>query len=416
MPTPPRPTPPPVFAFAIVPFAAAIGWVSIAVPLWLERDGVSLAAIGTMSGIAMMPHAVKFLWAPLVDVGGRRRRWFVGMTVLTAASLVGLALYPDPGRHLVVYTAVATACQVFGTTATIAADGLMALTTRAEDKGKAAGYRMAGNVGFTSVLGAAGIWVASHASVVVAGLAVAGATLASVLAMPLVHEEAPAARPAGTRWVADVGTQIAAIGRDLWSTVTDRQGWTGLVICAVPVGAGALTNLFSAMAASYRASENVVVMVNGLAGGVVSAIGALAGGYLADRMNRRLAYALAGGLTAGSALAMMFAPLSPPTYVWGTLAYNFANGIAFATLAAFVLDLVGHGPGAATKYTTFIAIANVASSYVTTLDGWGSRLGALGVRGTILVDVVLTAAGIAVLLAMVAMTRRAPAPDAAAAP
>ncbi len=412
----PRPTPPPVFALAILPFAAAVGYVSIAVPFWLEREGVSLGAIGTMSGIAMMPHAVKFLWAPLVDVGGRRRRWFVAMAALTAASLVALALFPDPGRHLVLFTALATACQAAGTTATIAADGLMALTTRDEDKGKAAGYRMAGNVGFTSVLGAAAIWIASRASAPVAGVAVAAATLASVLAMARVHEAPSAARPAGTAWLADVAAQIARIGRDLWVTVTDRQGWTGLVICAVPVGAGALTNLFSAMAASYRASENVVVLVNGLAGGAVSAVGALAGGYLADRMNRRLAYALAGGLTAGSALAMMFGPLTPATYVWGTLAYSFANGIAFAALAAFVLELVGHGPAAATKYTTFIAIANVASSYVTTLDGWGSRLWDLGVRGTILVDVVLTAAGIGVLLAMVAVTRRAPAASGAPAP
>jgi hypothetical protein len=123
-------------------------------------------------------------------------------------------------------------------------------------------------------------------------------------------------------------------------------------------------------------------------------------------MNRRLAYALSGALTAGTALAMYFAPLDATTYTWGVLAYSFANGIAFATLAAFILELCGQGAGVATKYTAFIAVANLASSYVTTLDGWGSELPGLGVRGSILVDVALTSAGIVVLLALVAVTRR----------
>ena len=68
-----RPTPPPVFAVTIVPFAAAVGYVTIAAPYWLAVRGVSLASIGVMSGTALAPHALKFLWAPILDVGSRRR-------------------------------------------------------------------------------------------------------------------------------------------------------------------------------------------------------------------------------------------------------------------------------------------------------------------------------------------------------
>jgi hypothetical protein len=130
-------------------------------------------------------------------------------------------------------------------------------------------------------------------------------------------------------------------------------------------------------------------------------------------MNRRLAYALAGGITALSAVAMSLGPLTQSTYVWGTLAYNFANGVAFSTLAALILDMVGHSPAAATKYTAFIAVANLAGSYVTYVDGLGSEVGIpqlgisqMGVRGALLADVVMTSLGILVLLAMVAVTRR----------
>ncbi len=405
----PRPSPPAVFGLTILPFAAAVGYVSIAAPFWLKSQGVSLAAIGGIQAAAMTPHALKFLWAPLIDVGARRKAWFGGTTAATAALLVALSVVPGLARHLGLFTLLATLAQVAGTTAAAAADGLMAATTRFEDKGKAAGWRMAGNVGGTGVLGALALWLAARSSPRAAGLALAGMVLLSGLGALAIREpRLPDQRveSAGGLWRA-LWRQLAAVARDTWTTMVSREGWTGLVICAAPVGAGALTNLFSAMAVDYGASENLVAAVNGLGGGLAGALGSLAGGVLADRMNRRLAYALAGGATALTAAAMLAAPLSATTYAWGTLAYNFMNGVAFAALAAMILEMVGHSAAVATKYTLFIAMANVASNYATALDGLASEIPGWGSRGALAADVVLTAAGIAVLLAMVRYTRRA---------
>ncbi len=402
-----RPTPPWLFAFTILPFGAAVGYVTIAAPFWLEQRQVSLAAIGAVSGISMAPHAFKFAWAPLVDLGGRRRRWFLLTALLTAAALVALSLLSDPSRHLLAFTVLATLAQVAGTTAAVAADGLMAITTRAGDQGKAGGWRMAGNVGFTGLLGALALGIAGRSSVPIAGGVLGVLVAISSLAVLRIEEPAPPVA-AGRARLAEARRQLAAVFRDVGRTLGSRVGWTGLVICAVPVGAGALTNLFSAMGSAYGASPDEVALVNGLGGGLLGAAGAVIGGFLADRMNRRLAYGLAGGLTALSGLAMMLGPLTPLTYGWGTLLYNFTNGIAFAALAAFILEMVGHGPGAATKYTSFIAVSNLASSYVTALDGWGSRVGGLAVRGPLLVDALLTLAGIGVLLGMLALSRRRP--------
>ncbi len=424
----PKPTAPAVFSITIIPFAAAVGFVSIAVPFWLAHEGVSLAAIGAMSATAMMPHAIKFLWAPLLDIGAHRKLWFLAMALLTGVSLAVLASVEAPAQHLGLYTLIATLAQIAGTTASIAADGLMACTTRDEDKGKAGGWRMAGNVGGTGVLGALALSIAGgedftidlpslhlfyklHTDahgVLAGGLALGLLSIASCAALLFIRE--PKLGDEGTHGdrapLAILGARLSSIGRDLWSTVKSRDGWTGLVICAVPVGAGALTNLFSAMALDYHASESVVEMVNGLGGGVIGALGSLVGGLLADKMNRRLAYALSGGLTALAGLLMLAAPMTPLTYTWGTLAYSFTNGIAFAALAAFILEMVGHSPAAATKYTLFIAIANVASSYVTALDGAASEFHKLGSRGAIAADALLTFLGIAVLIAMVKLAGR----------
>jgi PAT family beta-lactamase induction signal transducer AmpG len=410
-----RSTPPAVFAATIVPFAVAVAYGSMAAPYWLEHEGVSLAVIAALSGSTMLPHGLKVFWAPLVDGFGRRRTWFAVMTVLTAALLAALALLPDLSHNLAQFAVLCTAAQVTSTTAAAAADGLMAATTRSADQGRASGYRMAGNVGGTGVFGALAIKLGSLADRRVSVLVLAATVLVSGLAILAVAEPArarAAVAAVGSTAARAIGAgremlhRLREIGADLLRTLLSREGWTGLVICAVPVGAGALTNLFSGMGGPYAASENVVALINNLLGGVVGAAGALAGGYLADRMSRRLAYALAGGLTACAALAMFLGPLTPATYVWGTLGYNFANGVAFSTLAALILDMVGHSPAAATKYTAFIAVANIAGSYVTWLDGLGSEVRGLGVRGAVLVDVLLTVAGIGVLLAMVAVTRR----------
>jgi len=124
-----RPSPPWIFSVTILPFAAAIGYVTIAAPFWLATRGVSLVAIGAMSATALAPHAFKFLWAPLLDLGARRRAWYVAACLLTAALLAALALLPAPESHLGAFTALAFAANVAATTACAAADGLMAITT-----------------------------------------------------------------------------------------------------------------------------------------------------------------------------------------------------------------------------------------------------------------------------------------------
>jgi PAT family beta-lactamase induction signal transducer AmpG len=202
------------------------------------------------------------------------------------------------------------------------------------------------------------------------------------------------------------------MARDLWETASSLQGFTAIVISLAPVGCGALTNLFSGMAIEYGADQRVVEVVNGVGGGLAGGLGSLVGGFLADRMNRRVAYALAGGLTALSALAMLMAPMTPTTYTWGTLAYNFANGIAFATWAGMVLEVVGHSAAVATKYALFVASSNFAISTVTKLNGWASEFrgfsgtwpNEIGARGALAFDAGITVVGIVLVLALVRYT------------
>src|ERR1700742_5314887 len=56
------------------------------VPAWLRRNQIDLTTIGIV-GLAQIPYAWKFLWAPLCDrfsfgFMGRRRTWILGSQIL----------------------------------------------------------------------------------------------------------------------------------------------------------------------------------------------------------------------------------------------------------------------------------------------------------------------------------------------
>ena len=64
--------------------------VGIALPSILRSLGVSLAVIGAL-GLLLIPFALKFLWAPLVDRWGQRRTWILGAQSVTLLSLLVLS-------------------------------------------------------------------------------------------------------------------------------------------------------------------------------------------------------------------------------------------------------------------------------------------------------------------------------------
>ena len=136
--------------------------------------------------------------------------------------------------------------------------------------------------------------------------------------------------------------------------------------------------------------------------------GAVAGGWLSDRIGRLWGYATGGALTALTGLAMALAPHRPWAYVLFTLGYAFFNGLAAAGFTGLVLETIGGG-AVATKYNIFASLANLAIGYVTRLDGKAQS--AWGAEGMFYTDTALTFAGIAVLVLVTRLLRpKAPAP------
>jgi MFS-type transporter involved in bile tolerance (Atg22 family) len=176
-----------------------------------------------------------------------------------------------------------------------------------------------------------------------------------------------------------------------------------VLVCLAPVGAGAAAYYFGPIADGWHAPLDTVALVTGVLTGVVSAFGAMGGGWLADVMNRKAAYCVAGGLTAVSGLAMAAAPHTETAYVIFALLYATFQGAAMAAFSAFVLETIGLG-AAATKYNILASIANFAVKYMIRLDG--SFHTHYGANGLLYGDAVATFASIVVLLGIVAALGR----------
>jgi MFS transporter, PAT family, beta-lactamase induction signal transducer AmpG len=401
---------PPLFGLLEVQFGTAVGYLQTAVPYWLAKEGMPLAQIGLLSGTAFSPHAWKLLWVPLIDLGPWRRVWYGVSTLITALLILGCAVLPEPSKNLGLLTLMLTALQAAATTAHAALNGLMATTSKPSDKGRTGGWQMAGNVGSTALMGALAIFLASQFSRPVAGTVLAVIVLLSGVGIFWITERHdPSVVPAGPLLRAAY-ERVRSIVVDLGKTAFSRDGLIMLVLCLAPVSCGALSNLFSAMAADYQVPEHTVELVNGLGMGVTGAVGSLVGGWLSDRMNRKLAYALMGGATAMCAFAMAAGPMTTTTYIWGSLAYSLANGAGFAAFAGMVLEMVSDGAAVTTKYSLFVAASNFAISYTTALDGRASEFRGMGTRATIAADGLITLGGITIVaLIFVLFLRKKPA-------
>ena len=193
------------------------------------------------------------------------------------------------------------------------------------------------------------------------------------------------------------------VASDVWNTAKSRIGFLALLICFLPIGSGAASGLWAAIAGDWHASADTVALVNGVMGGIVSAIGCVIGGYLCDRIDRKFAYALFGVFLAAGALAMAIAARTPAMFIIFTLLYAFVQGLNYASFSAVVLEAIGRG-AAATKYNIYASLSNMPIAYMTIVDGkayerWHTN-------GLLVADAAAGLLAVAFFAAVVAVVRR----------
>jgi MFS transporter, PAT family, beta-lactamase induction signal transducer AmpG len=369
--TPARTTSPFTIFFLVLPYGISGGFASVTLPFVLTRAGFPVAVSAAIVAIGISSNLWRFLWGPVADLTLTPRRWYLLGLAAAAATLLLLSLMPMHPSGAFALTAVVFVSQVAATLVVLPVGGLMALTVPEEQKGRAGGWFQAGNLGGIGLGGGAGVWLATHVSLPAAGAALAAMMAACALALLFVPD-------AGRPLAGSVGRRFREIGADFRDLLRAPIAWLAVALVSSPVGSGAAINLWSAVAAEWRATPDQVALVTGVLAGIVSALGSVLGGWIADRYGRWWSYFGSGVLMGAIASAMALAPRTPAAYVAGVLVYALSCGMVYAAFSALLLHVIGRG-AASTKYATLSSLGNLPTAYMTAFDGWAhDRWGAAG--------------------------------------
>ncbi|MBA3819506.1 MAG: MFS transporter [Deltaproteobacteria bacterium] len=383
-----------------LPFGATGGFVAVTLGYIASQAGMSDAVVGGLVAMNLLPHTWKFCWAPVADITLTRKTWYVASNAVSCLTVLGMGFVPFEEGSLGLLQALIFFNSVAISFLGMAVEGLMASATPREEIGRAAGWFQAGNLGGSGLGGGAALLVAEHVSVRASFVSLAVILAGCTLALRLVPE-APRVMisgPLGRKLV----TAIGEVLRDLWRMLASRRGIIALILCFVPLGAGAAQGLFSAIAGRWHASGNLVAITTGVLGGLVAAAGCLAGGWLSDRMRRQVAYALSGVVLAVIAALMALSPQHPLAYAVFTLLYSFGSGMVYGCFTGFVLEVIGGG-AIATKYNALASLSNIPIWYMTLVAGWASERH--GPVNMLFLDAAAGLAGLAVLVAAIAIVR-----------
>ncbi len=355
--------------------------------MWLRSAGASPGEIARLVSWVAWPWALKFLWAPLVDLLRTPRfglrGWILTSQGMMAATLVPL-LFIDVKHAGALLVAVLLMHAVAAATQDAAIDTLAVLSVPAEERGAINGWMQTGMLAARALFGGGAVLLASRIGdrgVVL--LLIAAILLPAVLAWAWAGEGSRAQpRPSASEYL-----------RSLRSTLAQRGFWSGLVLAAT-AGAGfeGLASLAGPLLVDCGASEDTVGFFFLVPAVLLMALGALLGGWASDRFGRRRATLLGEGAAALCVLAVglaawsvrplddgapvldLVAPSADRFLVLLGLVY-FAAGFATAALYGLLMDLADPA-AAATQFCAFMAGINLCYIWSTRL--LGSTVDSLG--------------------------------------
>jgi len=363
---------PVVFLFLFLPFGIVSGYLTVTLAYLFSKAGISIEQIAILVSVSLIPQIFKFLWGPLVDTTLTVKSWYIISTVISAGCILATGIVPVKASSLPLLTTIIIISNFAVTFVGMAGNSFAAHDTPEHLKGRVSGYIQAGNMGGSGVGGGAGLWLAAHLPALwMAGAALALTCLLCCLGLFFVAEPVTALR-AGS-----VVKTLQNVVNDVWSTLKSKLGLLAFIICSMPIGTCAASNLFAAVAKDWHASADVVALVTGVVGGLVTGVGSLIGGWICDMMDRKAAFILIGLVQAASAVGMAYFPHTELMYIIWTLIYALTIGLTYAAFNAVALEATGKG-AAVTKFELFASVSNAPIYLMTFVAGvayskWGPK-------------------------------------------
>jgi MFS family permease len=373
---PTRIPPPWVVGMSIFPFGLVIGFTITALPFLLTNLGIPLYQVAGVSATVMSPTFWGFLLQPIMDTGLTRHA-YCWLTAVSSAICLAAGLLLISPAHLGAATALLMLAELGMVLFSGAVSGWTAQFTPDHLRGSVSGWTNVANLGGGALGSLAVMSLIPHLAVYWIGLGLGAFIVLGTLPTALF----PPAKKSSFSFRQIFTDALKAT----WQASKTKECLTGFALFLAPASAVAAINLFSGMGRDFHTSEQTVIWITGAGCAISTSLGALAGGYAANRISRGYLYLCAGIAASLSALALAFAPHTATTFIFGVLIYNGIAGVAYAAFNALGYQLVGQkSPVASTQLGLFSASSNAAIVYMTWFDGQGYKH--YGVRGLLLTD------------------------------
>src|SRR6185436_12202563 len=196
-----------------------------------------------------IPQTWKFLWAPVADTTLSRKTWYLLAGLVSAVGIFVTGAVPADAASLPLLYAAVLISNVASTFLAMATESLMVYNTPPELQGRAGGWFQAGNLGGKGLGGGAGLWMAQTLPEAWMGAAVLALACALCSGALLLLREPPSLGRSGS-YMRD----LRSVLDDLWQVARSRAGTLALLIVFLPIGSGAASNLWAAVAGDWHAS------------------------------------------------------------------------------------------------------------------------------------------------------------------
>lgn len=386
VPVPERPW---LYGFLIAPMAVLSNGIIGGVLSYLLRDqGVGPARGAAIIALLNLPQMIYFLWSPITDFWIRRRNW-----LLVAGTAAGVVMYiAFKQASLATTWAVGlmflSAC--LGQLIVSSCGGMMGTIHLEVNRRRASSFYQGGSLAF----GALAVFVLAFFSERFS-LGILGWFSAAMIALPSL-----AALAAPRQDVVSESTlreTRARIWREFKATFLRWEAIPYTLVMTFPMGSGAMIQLLPGLAADYHISGHQVAWINGVAGSLLTAGGALAATLIPARVRAPVAYLSVCIVNEVTLALLWLGPLRPSVYLVSTMLFLFTVGAAYALFTAVVLEFLGSsGKSGSARYSIINSLGNVPVTYMVLVDGIGyAHWGARGMPG---IDVVLGIGGGVILL------------------
>jgi PAT family beta-lactamase induction signal transducer AmpG len=390
-----------LYTFLIAPDAViAIGLINGGLGYLLRDEGVQPARVASIVALLSLPHAIYFFWGPITDFWMRRRTWLLLAAAVSALTLLAAFHQPRLSTSWAIALLFMAAC--IGVVVPAACGGMMGTMRSEVNRRRAGSFYQTGSL----ALGAAATFVLVTGSQRLSLFAL-GAIMAALIVLPALVALASPPQPVLSEHSA---RQTALrMGREFKATFLRREAVPYLLLVTFPMCSGGMLGLLPEIARDYGVSGAQVAWINGVAGALLTSVGALAASLIPVRVRAPIAFLTAGLANAASLALLALGPQRPAVYFTGTVLFLFTIGACYALFTAVSLEFLGgSGKSGSTRYALINSLGNLPVTYMAWIDGRGYAL--WGPRGMPGMDALLSTAGACLLLVVFLFSRRRRAP------